>query len=264
MNAGLDFETKILVKYEAASLLRQELNRKNWQSEVIAMAGVTDCYQPAERTFRLTRSLLEVMVEAKQAVALVTKNALIVRDVDLLEELAGQQLVHAAISLTTLDAELARTLEPRTATPAARLRAIGALAARGIPVRVIVAPIIPGLNDHEIPQILQAAKQAGALSASYVMLRLPQTVAPIFTHWLQTHRPLAAARIEGLIREMRQGKLNDANFGSRMKGSGPYAEGIRTTFELFTKKLGLNQVWPTFNTSLFRPPHLPGGQLKLF
>jgi DNA repair photolyase len=264
MNAGLDFETKILVKHDAVNLLRKELNRKGWPAEPIMMAGVTDCYQPAERRFKLTRGILEVLLEARQPVCMITKNSLVCRDLDLLAPMAERRLVGVALSMTTLDAELARTLEPRTAAPAAKLRAIRALSAAGVPVRVMVAPIIPGLNDAEIPAVLTAAKEAGAIGAGYVMLRLPLNVAPVFTHWLRTHRPLAAERVEGLIREMRGGKLNDSQFGSRMHGKGTYADGIQQTFDLFVHKLGLDAPWEPLDSSQFRPPQIPGGQLRLF
>ena len=264
MNAGLDFETRILVKLNAANLLRRELNKPGWKPELIAVSGVTDCYQPAERRYRLTRGILEVLLEARHPVALITKNSLICRDLDLLAPLAQQRLAYAGLSITTLDHELARTLEPRTATPAAKLRAIRELSAAGVPVRVMVAPIIPGLTDHELPDILQAAQEAGASGAGYIMLRLPWAVAPIFSAWLREHRPAAAERIEHLIRDMRGGKLNDAAFGSRMRGHGPYAANIQNTFEIFTRKLGLDQPWPQLDASQFVPPAIPGGQLRLF
>jgi DNA repair photolyase len=195
---------------------------------------------------------------------MVTKNALILRDLDIISELARHNLISVAVSVTTLDAELARTLEPRTATPSARLRAIRELAAAGVRVRAMLAPLIPGLTDAEIPAILQAAKEAGAQGASFVMLRLPHAVAPIFQAWLREHRPLAAQRIESLIREMRGGQLYKAEFGTRMRGSGPYAEGIAKTFEIFASKHGLDQPWPELDASQFRPPRMPGGQRRLF
>jgi DNA repair photolyase len=264
MNAGIDFETKVLVKHDAAALLRKELNHSRWQPAPIMMSGVTDCYQPAERQFKLTRSILEVLLEARQPVCIITKNALILRDLDLLVPLAERNLVSVALSVTTLDAELARKLEPRTATPAARLRAIRELATAGVPVRAMLAPLIPGLTDNETPAILAAIKDAGARGAGFVMLRLPYAVAPIFTAWLQQHRPLAADRVEGLIRGMRGGQLYKADFGSRMRGSGAYAEGIARSFEIHVRKLGLNQPWSELDTSQFRPPQMPGSQLRLF
>jgi len=264
LNAGLDFETRILVKHDAALLLRKELNRKGWTAEPIMMSGVTDCYQPAERKFRLTRGILEVLLEAHQPVCLITKNSLVCRDIDILAPMAERRLAGVAISITTLDAELARTLEPRTATPAAKLRAMRELSDAGITVRAMVAPIIPGLNDAEIPAILAAAKEAGASGAGHVMLRLPLNVAPVFMHWLRTHRPLAAERIESLIRAMRGGELNDARFGSRMTGNGPYADGIEQTFDLFVHKLGLDAPSEPLDSSQFRPPRLADGQRRLF
>jgi DNA repair photolyase len=264
MNSGLDFETKIMVKHDAPQLLRQELSKRSWKPEYIAISGVTDCYQPAERNFRITRDLLEVFLEARHPVGLITKNALVIRDIDLLAQLAEKRLVSVALSITTLDADLARTLEPRTSSPQARLRAVRELSAAGIPTRVMVAPIIPGLNDHEVPHVLNAVRDAGAQGAGFTMLRLPWGVRPIFLDWLRTHRPLAAERVEGLLRVVRDGKLTDANFGSRMKGIGPYAETIRATFAAFVKKLGLDTPWPELDTTQFRPPRLLGGQQTLF
>ena len=228
------------------------------------ISGVTDCYQPPEREFKLTRGILEVLLEAEHPFTLITKNALILRDLDLFAEFAKRNLAGVALSITTLDAELARTMEPRTATPAAKLRAIRELSAVGVPVRVMTAPIVPGLTDHEIPAILAAAKEAGAWNAGFVMLRLPFAVAPIFTAWLHEHRPLQAEKVESLIRDMRGGKLNDPNWGTRMKGTGPYAESVERTFKAFCKKLGLDRPSPELDCSRFRPPRLPGGQLKLF
>src|SRR5262245_27128874 len=251
LNAGIDFETKILVKHDAVRLLRNELNDHRWRPEPIMTSRVTDCYQPAERQFKLTRGILEVMLEASQPICIVTKNSLILRDLDLLVPLAERSLVSVAISVTTLDAELARTLEPRTATPAARLRAVRELSAAGVRVHAMLAPLIPGLTDCEIPAILEAARDAGPRGASFVMLRLPYAVAPIFIAWLKEHRALAAERVESLIRAMRGGRLNQSEFGKRMRGRGPYADGIAKTFEVFTNKLGLNQPWPELDTSRF-------------
>jgi DNA repair photolyase len=264
MNAGLDFETKVLVKHDAVKLLRKELNHPKWRPETIMISGVTDCYQPAERRFRLTRGILEVLLEARQPCGIITKNALILRDLDLLGPLADLNLVHVAISLTSLDQELTRTLESRTSSPQARLKAIRELSARGIPVRVMTAPLIPGITDEELPQLLAAAKEAGARAAGYVMLRLPYAVAPIFQAWLETHRPLAAARVEGIIRGLRGGKLYDSRWGSRMRGRGAYAELVERTFQLHAKRLGLDGPLTPLDRSGFRPPRLPGGQSRLF
>jgi DNA repair photolyase len=258
MNAGIDFESKVLVKHEAAKLLRRELAHKSWQGETITISGVTDCYQPAERRFRVTRSLLEVMAEANQATVLITKNALVLRDLDLLAPMARRNLAQVGISLTTLDASLGRTLEPRTSSPEARLRAIRELSQAGIPVRVMTAPVIPGLNDEEIPELLAAARQAGAASAGYILLRLPWAVKPIFLKWLQSHQPLAKGRVESLIRASRDGALSDSRWGTRMRGEGAYAENIRQTFTVFARKHGLDQPVPPLDTSQFRPPAVDG------
>ena len=264
MNAGLDFETKILVKHDAPRLLRAELNRPGWAAEVIVMSGVTDCYQPAERRFRLTRACLEVLWEARQPVGFVTKNALILRDLDLLKPLAENHLVNISVSLTTLDEELARTLEPRTATPSARLRTIKELATAGVPVRVMAAPMIPGLNDRELPAILEAAKEAGARDAGYTLLRLPLSVEPVFTAWLRQNRPDEAERIIARIRHTRGGRMNDSQFGSRFRGEGAYAEQIAQNFRVFRTKFGLTGPLPPLDSSQFRPPRLEGAQLRMF
>lgn len=264
MNAGLDFETQILVKFDAARLLRKELNKSSWQCDVLAVSGVTDCYQPAERKFRITRSLLEVMSEANHPVGIVTKNALVARDLDLLAPMAANHLVHVFVSITTLDQQLARRMEPRTATPAARLTTVAQLTAAGVPVGVMVAPIIPGLNDQEVPAILNAAADAGAICASYVLLRLPLSVEPVFRDWLTRNEPLRQERIESLIRSTRSGQLNDGQFGTRMRGTGEYAEQIKRTFKVFRDKNGLARSMPAFDTSRFRRPVDSAGQMHLF
>jgi DNA repair photolyase len=263
-NAGLDFETKIMVKEAAPELFRQFLGRDGWQPEPIALSGVTDPYQPAEREFHLTRRCLEVAVEAQQPITIITKNALIRRDLDLLQALAVARLVHVNVSITTLDAALARSMEPRTSPPQARLDAVAALAAAGVPVRVLIAPIIPGLNDSEIPAILEAAKHAGALSASYILLRLPLTVAPVFLDWLERVLPDRRQRIEGRIRDVRDGKLNESAFGTRMRGHGPLAQQINALFRLFARKHGLDARLPDYDCTRFRPPLPTTGQLRLF
>jgi DNA repair photolyase len=231
---------------------------------VIALSGVTDCYQPAERRLRLTRSLLAVMREARQPVGIVTKNASVLRDLDILADMAALRLVQVNVSLTTLDADLARTMEPRTATPAARLRAIRELSAAGVPTRVMVAPIIPGLTDTETPAILQAAAAAGARSAAYILLRLPLSVRPVFEDWLRREYPLKADRVLSLIRDTRGGRLNDSQFGRRMRGEGPYARQIAQTFRVFAKKHGLDRPLEELDSTQFRPPRLPSGQMRLF
>jgi DNA repair photolyase len=264
LNAGLDFESKIFVKHRAPELFREFLGRDRWQSELIAMSGVTDCYQPAERRFRLTRACLEVALEARQPIGIITKNALVIRDVDLLAEMARLNLVHVHLSVTSQDEELARTMEPRTSRPAARLRAIAALTAAGIPASAMIAPIIPGLNDSEIPTLLAAVASAGAIKAGYTLVRLPLAVAPIFTDWLKRTQPTRAVRVEGLIRATRSGKLNSSQFGERMRGSGQIAEQIDQTFHLFARKYNLDRPMPELDYSQFRPPAAKSGQLRLF
>ncbi|MFM7162070.1 MAG: PA0069 family radical SAM protein [Planctomycetaceae bacterium] len=263
-NAGVDFESRILVKRNAPALFRRFLARPQWRCEPIALSGVTDCYQPAERRFRLTRGCLEVALQARQPVSLITKNALILRDLDLLRELAAHRLAEVSISLTTLDPQLARELEPRTSPPFARLKAITQLAAAGIPVRVMTAPIIPGLNDSEIPALLTAAAEAGAASAGYVLLRLPLSVEPVFRDWLARVRPGQAGKIEGQIRQTRGGEFNQAGFGTRMKGNGLLAEQIAQTFRVFSRRLGLNEPHAPLDTTQFRPPRDAVGQKYLF
>jgi DNA repair photolyase len=263
-NAGLDFETKILVKEKAPDLFRDFLARDAWLPEAIALSGVTDPYQPAERTFRLTRGCLEIASEAQQPLSIITKNALILRDLDILAGMAAVGLVHVNVGVTTLDADLARSMEPRTSTPAARLRAVRELRNAGVPVRVLIAPVIPGLNDSEIPAILAAAAEAGVQVAGFTMLRLPLTVAPVFLEWLQRTQPDRATRIEGRIRDVRGGKLNDPNFGSRMRGTGELANQIGKLFRLFAKRYGLDGDLPPYDCSRFRPPRPKSGQLTLF
>jgi DNA repair photolyase len=260
----LDFETRIVVKRQAARLLRERLSAKSWIAEPIVFSGVTDCYQPAERQFRITRECLEVAVECRQPVGIITKNALVLRDLDLLQDLSRDHLVHVFISVTTLDPALARLMEPRTSTPGARLRAIKTLAAANIPVGVMTAPIIPGLNDSELPQLLQAAREHGAQAAGYTLVRLPLTVAPIFQEWLQRTHPQQAEKILGRIRETRHGELNNSDFRERMRGSGPIADQIQQLFRLFRNRLGLAKSLPDFNCQHFRPPTPSHGQLWLF
>ena len=263
-NAGIDFESKILVKENAPELFREFLARDRWQSELVAMSGVTDCYQPAERRYCLTRACLEVALEARQPIGIITKNALVLRDLDLLHEMARRNLVHVHLSVTTLDEKLARTMEPRTSRPAARLRAVEALKTSGIPASVMVAPLIPGLNDSEVPSILAAASEAGALTAGYVLLRLPLAVSPIFSDWLRRTQPTRAPRVEGLIRSTRAGKLNSSDFGERMRGTGQIAEQISKSFRLFVRKYKLDRKMPELDFTQFRPPKVKSGQLRLF
>lgn len=263
-NAGLDFETKVLVKEDAPQRFREFLCRDAWRPEPIGLSGVTDCYQPAERHYRLTRGCLEVAAEARQPMSIVTKNALILRDLDLLRGMAAEQLIHVYLSVTTLDAELVGCMEPRTSRPTARLRAIKELSDAGVPVGVLVAPVIPGLNDSEIPAILEAVRAAGARTAGYVLLRLPLTVAPVFREWLERAQPARLRKIESRIRDARGGKLNDADFGTRMTGTGVMAEQIRQMFHLFRKKNGFDDRLPPYDCSRFRPPRDKHGQGTLF
>lgn len=263
-NAGLDFETKIIVKLQAPKLLRDFLSRKTWRGESITFSGVTDCYQPAERQFRLTRQCLEVALEHQQPVAIVTKNALVVRDLDILRPMAAMNLVHVFLSVTSLDPELARVMEPRASIPAARLRAVSELAEAKVPVGVMVAPIIAGLNDTEVPAILQQAAAAGASTASYTLLRLPLTVEPVFREWLERTQPDKQAKIEGRIRDTRGGGLNSSQWGERMRGSGEIATQIKNLFQIFARKYGLDQALPPLESKHFRRPSSDPEQLKLF
>lgn len=264
LNAGLDFETKIFVKERAAELFAQFLSKATWKPELIVMSGVTDCYQPAERKYRLTRGCLEVAAKFRQPLGLITKNSLVVRDLDVLQPMAEQRLVEVNLSVTTLDQELARTLEPRTSTPAAKLRAIRALTDAGIPVRVMVAPVIPGLNDSHIPAVLEAAREAGALTASYVLLRLPLTVAPVFQEWLERTHPTQRERIEHLIQSTRDGKWNSSQFGERMRGTGALSKQIEQSFKIFRRKFGYSEQTVALDFSRFEVPRPTSGQLRLF
>jgi DNA repair photolyase len=263
-DAGLGFETKIIVKYDAPRLFRIFLARDPWVPEPVALSGVTDPYQPCERQFQITRQCIAVAAAAHQPLTLITKSALIVRDVDLLGPMAANELVHANISITTLDPVLARAMEPRASTPAARLRAVHELSAAGVPVRVLVAPVIPGLNDAELPAILAAAKGAGARAAGYILLRLPLSVAPVFLEWLERAWPEGKVRVERLVRETRAGRLNDSEFGQRMCGTGEYAEAIARVFTVFARRHRLDGGLPPYDCSRFQPPPDANGQGRLF
>lgn len=260
-SSGLDFETKILVKLRGPELLRQELSAKKWQPETVLMSGATDCYQPIERRFRLTRGCLEVLAEFRQPVAIITKNFLVTRDRDLLAELARWQCVSVMVSVTSLDAALAHKLEPRAASPEHRLRAIRLLADAGVPVGVMVAPVIPGLTDHELPAILDAAAQAGAKRAGFVTLRLPHAVKDVFLQWLGDHEPGKKERVLSRLRELHGGKLYNATFGDRLRGQGIFAEQIRQMFAIASRRAGLAHESPTLSTAHFRRPG--GTQLEL-
>jgi DNA repair photolyase len=260
LSAGLDFETRIFVKEDAPELLRAALSAPSWQPKVMALSGVTDCYQPVERTLKLTRRCLEVLAEFRNPIGVVTKNALVARDADVLGELASARCANVALSITTLDEPLRRALEPRTSTADLRLEAIARLNAAGVPAGVMVAPVIPGLNDHEIPAILARAAQAGARFAGYTMLRLPYAVKDLFDEWLQRTVPDRRTHVLSRIEDVRGGKLNDPQFGSRMTGSGPAAELIATLFKTARARAGIPPSGPPLRVDAFRRK----GQLDLF
>jgi DNA repair photolyase len=252
LSAGLDFETKILVKEDAPALLWEELNAKKWQPKVLAVSGVTDCYQPIERRLGLTRGCLEVLAEFRNPVAVITKNHLVTRDADILGDLAQDHAARVFVSVTTLDPKLANIMEPRTSTPELRLDAIRTLTQAGVPVGVMVAPTIPGITDHEMPKILEAAKDAGAKWAGFVMLRLPWAVAPLFEKWLEEHFPDRKDKVLNRIRELRGGKLYDAKWGERGRGTGVYADHMEMLFDVACRKLGLNEEDRELSTAAFR------------
>jgi|SRR5579884_13307 len=251
-SAGLDFETKIVVKQDAPLLLRQELQSRRWKPQVLAMSGVTDPYQPIEGRLQLTRKCLEVLFEFRNPVVIITKNRRVVRDIDLLSGLARFQAAAVFISITTLSEDVCRVLEPRTSPPARKLEAVSALAKAGIPTGVLVAPVIPGLTDHEIPNVIQSAVAAGAAFAGIVPLRLPYAVAPLFEAWLERHFPDKKEKVLNRIRSIRGGKLNDPRFGSRMEGEGIFSEQIRNLFDLACRKYGIAGRSPTLSTAHFR------------
>jgi DNA repair photolyase len=259
--SGIDFETKIMVKLRAPELLRKELSSPKWEPQPIGMSGVTDCYQPAERHFKLTRQCLQVFAEFRNPVGIVTKNHLVTRDVDLLAELARYHCVAVFLTITTLDTELSGKLEPRGSRPQHRLRAIRTLADAGVPVGVMVAPVIPGLTEHELPSILQAAADAGAKNAGYVVLRLPHAVKEIFTDWLDRQEPLKKERVLSRVRELRGGKLNVSEWATRMKGEGIFAEQVHDMFKVAARRAGLNEARTELSTGNFRRPG--GEQLDL-
>jgi DNA repair photolyase len=259
---GLDFESRILVKEEAPRLLRAELSRPRWKPTVLVMSGVTDPYQTVERRLGITRGCLEVLAEARHPVALITKSRLVERDLDLLSKLAGFGAAHVTLSITTLDRALQRALEPRASPPEHRLAAVRALAEAGVPVAVNVAPVIPGLTDQEIPSILEAAAEAGATAAGFILLRLPLGVQELFVHWLREHLPERANRVLNRIRDTRGGLLYRSPWGTRMKGTGPYAEQIRSLFTVSVRRFGLEKRSLVLSADAFRRPAPPirGGE----
>jgi len=263
-SAGLEFETELYTKPNAAELLERELANPGYQPKTIVLGTNTDPYQPIERDHRLTRRILEVLAKANHPVGIVTKSALVARDIDILGPMAGKGLVKVALSITTLDRKLARAMEPRAATPQKRLDAVAALSEAGIHTAVMVAPVIPGLTDHEMEAILSAAARAGVSEAGYVLLRLPLEIKDLFREWLAAERPDAARRVISLLQSMHAGRDYRAGFGLRQRGSGPYAEQVAMRFRLARRRLGLNEHRLSPRTDLFERPVLKGGQLSLF
>jgi DNA repair photolyase len=263
-SAGLDFETKILVKEEAPEILRRELSARGWAGAPLGMSGVTDPYQAVETRLGLTRRCLEVLAEFRNPVAVITKRHTVTRDVELLRELARHDAAVVFLSVTTLDPALQRIMEPRAATPARRLDAIRTLAAAGVPVGVLMGPVIPGLNDHEIPAILDACAGAGAGFAKYVALRLPHGVKELFAGWLERHFPERREKVLGRVREMRGGKLYDPRFHHRGRGEGVYADHLAALFGVARRRAGLAEHAPALSSAAFRRPHDARGQLALF
>jgi DNA repair photolyase len=264
LSPGIDFETKLFFKPDAAKALERELRRPGYRPAAIHIGGNTDPYQPAERKLMITRSLLQVLDRFNHPFSIITKNALIVRDLDLLGPMAERGLVRAVVSITTLDRQLARAMEPRAATPQRRLDTLRQLAAAGVPSFVSVAPIIPGLTDHEIEAILKAAAGVGVSGAHYTVLRLPLEIKDLFREWLAAERPDRAGKVMSLVRQMRGGKDYDAQWGARMKGQGPIADLIRQRFQRAKASLGLVRDRQPLRLDLFRPPPLAGDQMELF
>ncbi|MGQ3212775.1 MAG: PA0069 family radical SAM protein [Shinella sp.] len=263
LSAGLDFEAKLFAKPDAPKLLERELSKPGYKPRAIAIGTNTDPYQPIEKEWRIMRQILEVLDKANHPVSIVTKSALVMRDIDILSRMAARGLAWVGMSVTTLDRKLARTMEPRAATPPRRLETIRALSEAGIPTAIMMAPIIPGLNDHEIERVLDSGKAAGAVEASYVLLRLPLEVSPLFRDWLLRNYPDRYRHVMSLVRSMRGGKDYDAEFGKRMKGAGPYAWQIARRFEMAGKRLGLTRTRRSLASDQFVPPSGSGVQLSL-
>jgi len=263
LGAGTDFDTKIVIKPKAAELLRDAFNKPSWTGELVMFSGVTDCYQPIERELELTRQCLEVCLEYRNPISIISKSALVERDVDLIAELAREAGASLSVSLAWTDAEMARTIEPWAASPQRRLKVIETFAKAGVPVGIMMAPIIPGLNDSQMVNLLEAAKDAGAQWAGWTLLRLPGAVKEVFEGRLRVSLPLVADRVMNRVRETRDGKLYDSSFGTRMRGVGVYAQTIATMFDTTVKRLGLNEHrWARAENRFKRPPK--GGQLSLF
>ncbi|MBC7388022.1 MAG: PA0069 family radical SAM protein [Opitutaceae bacterium] len=261
-SAGIDFEQKIIVKINSPKVLEEAFDNKNWQPTSVMLAGNTDIYQPAERKYKITRQLLEVFLKYKNPVSIITKNSLILRDIDLLKELSKLNLVHVNISITSLNEETRLKLEPRTATAKQRLKVVQELSSAGIPVNVMIAPIIPSLTCHEIPEIMKQIADAGALSAAYTMVRLNGQIGEIFTDWITKQYPDRAERVLNQIREVHGGSLNDSQFGRRMSGEGKYAEAINMLFKLAKEKYLKGRIYPPLSTEHFKRPEK--GQLSIF
>lgn len=262
MSAGLDFESKIVVKYDAPKLLRKTLADKKWKPQTLVMSGVTDPYQPIEKELEITRGCVEVLSKSKHPLAIITKNHLVTRDIDLLKKLTDIGAVKVILSITSLDNDLINTMEPRTSRPRKRIAAVCELTKAGIPVHVNIAPIIPGLTDEEIVPIMEAVAEAGAESVSYTILRLPYGVKDLFVKWLEHHHPNRKNKVINKIKSLKDGKLNRSEFGERFRGEGPYAEQIKSLFKIHTKRLGLNQKRTPLNTKYFKRPETD--QLRLF
>jgi DNA repair photolyase len=263
LSPGLDFETKLFAKVNAAELLREELSHPGYQCDVIALGANTDPYQPIEREFRITRQILEVLGECEHPVGIATKSSMVERDLDLLAPMAQQRLAHVFVSITTLDHEIARRLEPRATAPQRRLQTIKTLSEAGVPCGVLVAPVIPFLTDSAVEKVLEAAREAGATMAGYVLLRLPYEVKDLFKAWLEEHYPLKASHVMSRVRDMRGGKEYDPEFGSRMRGEGKFAELLAKRFKVACQRLNFNRNRESLDTARFRPPQR-GGQLALF
>ena len=264
LSPGQDFEARLFAKPKAAQLLALELRKPGYQVRPMALGTNTDPYQPIDTRFKITREILKVLRDFKHPVSIVTKSNRVVRDIDILSEMAGLNLARVAISITTLDRKLARSMEPRAPTPERRLEALAQLSQAGIPTAVMTAPMIPALNDHELEAILERAHEAGARNAAYVVLRLPLEIKGLFAEWLEAQQPGRAKHVMSLVRSMRQGKDYDAEWGKRMKGTGVYAELIAKRFKLACDRLGLNQEWTPQRIDLFKPPPKAGDQLNLF
>jgi DNA repair photolyase len=265
LSPGLDFESRLFYKPRAAELLRGELSKPSYRCQPMALGTNTDPYQPIERKLAITRQILEVLSEFNHPVTIVTKGALVQRDIDILAPMAARRMARVAVSITTLDRALARRMEPRAATPERRLETIRALSEAGIPASVMAAPMIPGLNDHELEAILAAARDHGASAAGWVLLRLPLEIKDLFTEWLETNAPMRARHVLSLVRDTRHGKHNSAEWGERMRGDGAYADLIAQRFRLALKRLGLDQRERTpLDVSQFRPPPKKGDQLSMF